>query len=56
MGSKSRIAKHIVPIIQNYINENNIEKYVEPFCLSKDTIVFTDKGIKTDCTGEKFSE
>lgn len=31
MGSKSRIAKHIVPIIQNYINENNIEKYVEPF-------------------------
>ena len=31
MGSKSRIAKHIVPIIQNYINENGIEKYVEPF-------------------------
>ena len=31
MGSKSRIAKHIVPIIQRYIDENNIEKYVEPF-------------------------
>lgn len=31
MGSKSRIAKHIVPIIQNYIDENNIEKYVEVF-------------------------
>ncbi|MCM1178652.1 MAG: DNA adenine methylase [Clostridium sp.] len=31
MGSKSRIAKHIVPIIQRYIDENSIEKYVEPF-------------------------
>lgn len=31
MGSKSRIAKYIVPIIQRYIDENNIEKYVEPF-------------------------
>lgn len=31
MGSKSRIAKHIVPIIQRYIDENNINKYVELF-------------------------
>lgn len=31
MGSKSRIAKYIVPIIQNYIDSNNITKYVEPF-------------------------
>lgn len=31
MGSKSRIAKYIVPIIQKYIDENNIEKYIEPF-------------------------
>ena len=31
MGSKSRIAKYIVPIIQRYIDENNIEKYAEPF-------------------------
>lgn len=31
MGSKSRIAKHIVPIIQKYIDDNNIEKYAEPF-------------------------
>jgi len=31
MGSKSRIAKYIVPIIQKYIDENNIQKYVEPF-------------------------
>lgn len=32
MGSKSRIAKYIVPIIQRYIDENNIECYIEPFC------------------------
>ena len=31
MGSKSRIAKNIVPIIQSYIDKNNIETYVEPF-------------------------
>lgn len=31
MGSKSRIAKHIVPIIQKYIDDNNITTYIEPF-------------------------
>jgi DNA adenine methylase len=31
MGSKSRIAKHIIPIIQNYIDDNDINIYVEPF-------------------------
>lgn len=31
MGSKSRIAKYIVPIIQKYIDDNNVEKYIEPF-------------------------
>ena len=32
MGSKSRIAKYIVPIIQKYIdNNNNIKTYIEPF-------------------------
>ena len=31
MGSKSRIAKYIVPIIQKYIDENNIDTYYEPF-------------------------
>lgn len=31
MGSKSRIAKHIVPIIQKYIDDNNIKCYYEPF-------------------------
>lgn len=31
MGSKSRISKHVVPIIQSYIDKNHIENYVEPF-------------------------
>lgn len=31
MGSKNRIASHIVPIIQNYINESGRKVYVEPF-------------------------
>ena len=30
-GSKNRIAKYIVPIIQKYIEDNNIETYIEPF-------------------------
>lgn len=31
MGGKSRIAKHIVPIIQEYIDSNQIKNYYEPF-------------------------
>ncbi len=31
MGSKSRIAKFIVPIIQKYIDDNKIKHYYEPF-------------------------
>lgn len=30
-GSKNRLAKYIVPILQDYINENNIKTYIEPF-------------------------
>lgn len=32
MGSKSRIAKYIVPILQSYIDKNNCKLYIEPFC------------------------
>lgn len=32
MGSKSRIAKYIVPIIQKEIDDNNIHYYIEPMC------------------------
>lgn len=31
MGSKSRIAKYIVPIIQDLIDKNEIKTYIEPF-------------------------
>lgn len=31
MGSKSRIVKDIVPIIQRCIDDNNLETYIEPF-------------------------
>lgn len=31
VGSKSRIAKHIVPIIQTYIDQTDASFYLEPF-------------------------
>lgn len=31
MGSKTRIAKHIVPVIQKHIDDNDIKTYIEPF-------------------------
>lgn len=31
MGSKSRITKYIIPIIQSYIDDNNIKNYYESF-------------------------
>lgn len=32
MGSKSKIAKYVVPIIQKYIDDNEPWAYIEPFC------------------------
>lgn len=32
MGSKSRIAKYIVPILQKAIDDNKSSLYIEPFC------------------------
>ena len=31
VGSKNRISKQLAPIIQKYIDDNNITTYVEPF-------------------------
>lgn len=31
MGSKSKIAKYIIPIIEQYISKYNISNYIEPF-------------------------
>ena len=30
-GSKARIKKDILPIIQGYIDRNNVKRYIEPF-------------------------
>lgn len=32
VGSKNRLSKDLAPIIQSYIDDNNITKYWEPFC------------------------
>lgn len=32
LGSKSKYAKYIVPILQRTIDENNVKMYIEPFC------------------------
>lgn len=31
LGSKNKIAKYIVPILQNIIDKNKYELYIEPF-------------------------
>ena len=31
-GSKNKLAKHLIPIIQKYIEENNIDTYIELMC------------------------
>lgn len=31
VGSKNRLSKDLVPIIQSYIDDNDIENYWEPF-------------------------
>ena len=46
MGSKNRIAKHLLPIMLDECEKHGITKWVEPFCLAKTTKVFTKDGIK----------
>ena len=50
MGSKSRIAKYIVPIIQEKIDSNSIHTYVEPFVGGANIIdkIAADKRIGCD--------
>lgn len=50
MGSKSRIAKDIIPIIQGYIDRNNIKTYIEPFVGGANVIdkIQCEKRIGTD--------
>ena len=54
MGSKSRIAKHIVPIIQRYIEENNISLYIEPFCGGANVIDKVECNVKVASDLNKY--
>ena len=54
MGSKSRIAKYIVPIIQNYIDDYNIKTYVEPFCGGCNVIDKIKAERKVACDKQKY--
>ena len=46
MGSKNRIAKHLITIMIAEADSKGITTWVEPFCLAKTTKVFTKDGIK----------
>lgn len=50
MGSKSRIAESILPIIQQRIKDYNLDTYIEPFCGGCNIIdkVVCDKKIASD--------
>lgn len=50
MGSKSRIVKDILPLIQRYIDNNNTKLYIEPFCGGCNVIdkVVCDNKVATD--------
>ena len=56
-GSKSRLAKFLVPIIQKYIDENNITTYIEPMCGSCSIIkqIRCDNRIASDINDELIS-
>lgn len=45
MGSKNRIAKYILPFLTKYLTPGRW--YVEPFCLSGETLVFAKNGVKS---------
>lgn len=45
LGGKARIAKHIVPVIQSYIN-GSTDLYVEPFCGACSILVKVDHNRK----------
>ena len=46
MGSKSRIAKYIVPIIQKCIDDNNLETYIES-CVGGGVISLIKLSVRT---------
>lgn len=53
-GSKARLRKYIIPILQKCIGDNNIKVYIEPFCGGANLIdhIKCDKRIASDTNGE----
>ena len=49
-GSKNRLAKYIVPILQEYIDKYNISTYIDPFCGGCNLIdkIICDRRIASD--------
>lgn len=54
MGSKSRIAKDIVPIIQGMIDDNNINTYIEVCCGGCNVIDKVKSNIKIASDNNKY--
>ena len=44
MGSKAKVARYIVPIIQKQIERSGYETYLEPFCGGIDRIFLCPNG------------
>lgn len=54
MGSKSRIAKYIVPIIQSYIDKTGTKIYYEPFVGGANIIDKIKCGLKIGCDKNRY--
>lgn len=54
MGSKARIAKYIVPIIQNKLQEHNLKLYVEPFVGGGNVIDKIEADKKIGCDNQYY--
>lgn len=54
LGSKSKIAKYIVPIIQSYIDSLNADLYVEPFVGGANVIDKIQCDTKIGCDNNHF--
>lgn len=54
MGSKSRIAKYIIPIIQQRIEDYNLKLYVEPFVGGGNVIDKVNCKKKIGCDKQKY--
>lgn len=54
MGSKSRIAKHILPIIQKAMEEKGFTTYVEPFCGGCNVIDKVQAGKRIACDKQYY--